>query len=96
MPVDAINMKQLWMGGSGAVMIESSLVQALQNCSAESIATFFLKDIISQHGCPHEILSDQKTHFFNKIMKEISQRTRIKQKLVSTYHLQTNGIIESS
>lgn len=28
-PVDAVNMKQLWMGGSGAVMIESSLVETL-------------------------------------------------------------------
>ncbi|CAG8613341.1 6380_t:CDS:2, partial [Racocetra fulgida] len=28
-PVDAVNMKQLWMGGPGAVMIESSLTEAL-------------------------------------------------------------------
>ncbi|CAG8442040.1 1228_t:CDS:2 [Dentiscutata heterogama] len=28
-PVDAVNMKQLWMGGPGAVMIESSLVETL-------------------------------------------------------------------
>ncbi|CAG8766446.1 20221_t:CDS:10, partial [Gigaspora margarita] len=47
-------------------------VWALQDCFAESVVTFFLEDIISQHGCPHEILSDQGTHFFNKNKAETS------------------------
>ncbi|CAG8785442.1 4837_t:CDS:2, partial [Gigaspora margarita] len=57
--------------------------QALFDCSAESIAAFLLKDIIYQHGCLQKILTDQGTHFYNKVMEVVCKKAGIQHKLSS-------------
>ncbi|CAG8518449.1 14123_t:CDS:2 [Cetraspora pellucida] len=69
-------------------------VRALPDCSAESVAAFLLEDIVTRHGCPREILSDQGSHFCNKVIDLVCPKAGIKHKLSSTYHSQTNRLVE--
>ncbi len=38
--------------------------------------------------------SDQKMHFVNRIIENLTEKFRIKHCLSSPYHLQTNGLVE--
>ena len=58
------------------------------------ITQFVYEDIISRHGCPCTIISDNGTHFDNSFMSSICDKFRIKHRFSSPYHPQTNGLIE--
>jgi hypothetical protein len=68
--------------------------KALREATAENVVEFIYKDIICRHGCPKTILSDRGTHFRNRIVDELCEKFRIKHKLSSPYHPQTNGLVE--
>jgi hypothetical protein len=68
--------------------------KAMKKATAENVAEFIYKEIICRHGCPKIIMSDQGSHFKNQIVKELCERFRIKHKLSSPYHPQTNGLVE--
>src|SRR5215213_11493177 len=55
---------------------------------------FFYEDIICRHGCPKELLTDQGTHFVNELLKAMCKRVGVKYRLSTTYHPQTNGLVE--
>ncbi|CAG8584326.1 8241_t:CDS:2, partial [Cetraspora pellucida] len=44
--------------------------------------------------CLRQILTDQETHFKNKIIKEACNKANIKYKFSSMYHPQTNGLVK--
>lgn len=50
--------------------------------------------IISRHGCPNNVLSDQGSQFTSNIFKKLCQKFEINQFLASSYHQQTNGKVE--
>ena len=64
------------------------------SATAEQVATFLYKDIISRHGCPNRILSNQGTHFKNRMIAHLLQKFKIKQIFSTPYHPQTNGLVE--
>ena len=68
--------------------------RAIKRADAKSVADFIYEDIICRHGCPKELLSDQGTHFVNKIVQNICDNFSIKRPLSSPYHPQTNGLVE--
>ena len=68
--------------------------KALREATAENVVEFIYKDIICRHGCPGIILSDRGTHFRNKLVDGLCERFKIKHKLSSPYHPQTNGLVE--
>ena len=68
--------------------------RALPDAKAASVATFFYEDIICRHGCPKELLTDQGTHFVNAIIDSMCARLGTKHRLSTTYHPQTNGLVE--
>jgi len=68
--------------------------KALDEATAERTVEFIYKEIICRHGCPRIILTDQGTHFKNKLVEELCKKFEIKHKLSSPYHPQTNGLVE--
>ena len=68
--------------------------RAIKTADAKSVADFIYEDIICRHGYPIELLSDQGTHFVNKLIQGISKWFNIKRSLSSPYHPQTNGLVE--
>ena len=68
--------------------------RAMKKATAKNVVEFIYKEIICRHGCPRVILSDRGTHFRNEIVDGICEKFRIKHKLSSPYHPQTNGLVE--
>lgn len=68
--------------------------KALKEATAENTADFIYKEIICKHGCPKIILTDNGTHFKNKMIRHLCEKFEIKHKLSSPYHPQTNGLVE--
>jgi len=55
----------------------------------------FLKDnIFSQFGTPRAIISDNGSHFCNRVFKTLMRKYSINHKLSTPYHPQTNGQVE--
>jgi hypothetical protein len=62
--------------------------------TAEEAAKFIYEDIICRHGCPQNIISDRGTHFKNKLIESLMERFNIKHNFSTSYHPQTNGLVE--
>ena len=71
-----------------------SEARPLKTADANSVAEFIYEEIICRHGPPKIIQSDQGTHFVNKVIKQLTEKFRIKHSLSSPYHPQTNGLVE--
>ena len=54
----------------------------------------FLYKMILRHGCPQEIVSDQRREFCNKLVDSLEELTGFKHKITSAYHSQSNGLDE--
>ena len=68
--------------------------KAVPTKEATEVAKFIFEEIICRHGCPKIIQSDQGTEFTNNIIKELTQRFNIQHRFSTSYHPQTNGIVE--
>ena len=49
---------------------------------------------IARHGCPMTFQSDNGTAFLGELKKELIRRSQIAQAHSTTYHPQTNGLVE--
>jgi Integrase zinc binding domain/Integrase core domain len=68
--------------------------RAIPDAKASSVVSFFYEDIICQHGCPKELLTDRGTHFVNEMLDSMCNTLGVKHKLSTAYHPQTNGLVE--
>jgi hypothetical protein len=68
--------------------------RALKGATAIEVAEFIFEDIITRHGCPQVILTDQGTHFRNRLIDSLCHRLGVKHHFSSPYHPQTNGLVE--
>jgi len=59
-----------------------------------TIAEILIKDVIQQHGCPKELLSDRGTSFLSELISDINKIFEIKKISTTPYHPQTNGQVE--
>jgi hypothetical protein len=69
-------------------------VRALDKATAENVANFIYENIICRHSTPKIILTDQGSHFKNKLVDELCNKFRIEHRLSLPYHPQTNGLVE--
>ena len=63
---------------------------------ANTVVSFFQKNILSRFGTPRTIISDGGSHFANKIFAKLMNRYGIKHIMSLAYHPQTNGQAEIS
>src|SRR6059058_1662492 len=66
----------------------------MRDATAENVVKFIYEGIICRHRCPKIIMSDRGTHFRNKLVEGLCEKFKIKHKLSSPYHPQTNGLVE--
>src|ERR1044071_1669824 len=66
----------------------------LRHANAILVATFIYEEIICRYRPPTVIQSDQDTHFINQVIKQLTERFRIKHSISSAYHSQSNGLVE--
>ena len=67
---------------------------AVPDTTAPTIARLFVENIVCRHGAPRVLLSDQGTNFLSKLVSEICQIVGTKQIKTSSYHPETDGLVE--
>ena len=67
--------------------------RALARVSSKNVAKFIYEEVICRHGCPKRIVMDQGTENLN-LTKDLLEKHRIKQIIISAYHPQANGLVE--
>lgn len=67
---------------------------ALEKADAESVANFIFEELICHHGAPKEILSDQGSHFCNKLVDTLCKKMTIVHHTSTAYYPQTNRLVE--
>ena len=65
----------------------------LVQTSAE-IASFIYEDIITRHGSPNIIITDNGRPFISDLIQNTCKQFGIRQKTISPYHSQSNGLVE--
>jgi transposase InsO family protein len=69
--------------------------RAVKDCSENIVAHFIFDDIITRFGCPKILMSDQGTHFINKIVESLTEEFVVHHQKSTPYHPQENGIVEA-
>ncbi len=56
-----------------------------------AVAKLYLERVFPLVGLPRKVISDRDPRFMSKVFKEICALLKIKQSIVSVYHLQMDG-----
>ena len=75
-------------------MTKWPVASATPAADANTVVEFIYENIICRHGCPNYILSDQGSHFRNKVVDGLMNKFEINYLLSTPYHSQTNGLVE--
>ncbi|KAL4376644.1 hypothetical protein GQ457_02G032840 [Hibiscus cannabinus] len=70
-------------------------ITSLKNDS-KTVLKFLHKNIFTRFGAPRAIISDEGTHFDNKLIAKALQRYGVRHRIATAYHPQTNGQAEVS
>ena len=70
--------------------------RALKEATTETIAKFFIEQIICRHDCPKILHTDRSTFFTSEVFQEINKFMGIKQHVSTSYHPQSQGLVEKS
>ena len=62
--------------------------------SAATIANILVREIVSRHGVPSELLSDRGQAFLSGLLKEVQHLLGYKKLNTSAYHPQMDGFVE--
>ena len=66
----------------------------MKNIRAKTIAEIFLNRVISSHGVPLEIHTDQRRNFESRILWELLRLLGIRKTRMSALHPQSDGQVE--
>jgi transposase InsO family protein len=66
----------------------------MPNQCADTVARAFVDQVITRHGIPDRILTDQGRNFESDLMKKVMQLLGVKKVRTSPYHPQTDGQVE--
>ncbi len=70
------------------------IAKVIKEATAKTVSKFIYEKIICEHRCSQILQNDQRTHFVNRVIQDLSEKFRIKHRLSTPYHLQTNGLVE--
>ena len=97
--VDVIQFPRSHQGNQYAVVFVDYLtkwpeVYPIPDQSTATIASLLVREIVSRHGVPSEVLSDRGRAFLSGPLKEVQQLLGFKKVKTSAYHPQTDGLVE--
>jgi len=69
-------------------------IPTTERTSAEGLARLFRDNVWKLHGLPESIISDRGPQFTAGLMRELNQILRIKSKMSTAFHSQTDGQME--
>ncbi|XP_062103189.1 uncharacterized protein LOC133814212 [Humulus lupulus] len=81
-----------------AVDYVSKWVEVVESPTNDSkvVMKFLYKHLFTRFGTPRALISDEGTHFVNKILAALFAKYSVKHKIATAYHPQTNGQAEIS
>ena len=81
-----------------AVDYVSKWVEAIPTCTndAKVVAQFLRSNIFSRFGTPRALITDNGTHFCNKVIDKVLQKYGVRHRTSLAYHPQSNGQAEVS
>jgi hypothetical protein len=62
--------------------------------TARTVASHLVNEVITKYGAPEQILTDQGSNFLSELVKQICELFKIKQLKTTSYHPQTDGLVE--
>lgn len=71
-----------------------TIARAIPNATGAAIADFMYEEIVTQFGCPDEIITDRASNFNSNILAHYLGRLHLRHGLTSAYHPRTNGKVE--
>jgi transposase InsO family protein len=69
--------------------------RAVNDCSATTVVHFIFDKIITRFGCPKTLMSDQGTHFINKMVESLTEEFTVHHQKSTPYHPQENVTVEA-
>ena len=57
------------------------IAKAIKETTAKTVSKFIYEKIICEHGCLQVLQSDQRTHFVNRVIQNLSEKFKIKHRL---------------
>jgi len=66
----------------------------MKNQTAQTIARCLVNKIITKYGAPQTVLTDRGTNFLSSMVNEICVLFKIRQMRTTSYHPQTDGLVE--
>jgi hypothetical protein len=67
--------------------------RAIKAANSSNVAKFLYEDVICRHGCPRHIVLDGGRENLD-MTKDLIDRYRIKETVISAFHPQANGLVE--
>ena len=58
------------------------------------VADLLVRHVITRHGAPHRLLSDQGSQFLSKVMQRVYHLLGINKRQTTAYHPQCDGLVE--
>ena len=97
--VDVIHFLKSFSSNQYAVVLMDYLTKwpevfPVPDQSALTIAKLLIEKVISRHGVPAELLSDQGAAFLSKLLREVCELMVIHKLNTTAYHPQTDGLVE--
>ena len=81
-------------GGSRPIHKDGTLYRSPNKCDPKDVANVFLREVWKLHGLPTEIISDMDAKFSGEFWESLCKLLRIKRKMSTAYHPQTDGQTE--
>jgi transposase-like protein len=66
----------------------------MPNQRAETVAKAFVNEVVTRHGVPSKLLTDQGRNFEADLMKQVFGLLGVRKLRTSPYHPQTDGQVE--
>ena len=70
-------------------------VAPVKYCTVATATHFLFENVITRFGFPKILISDQGTHFVNKLIVELTAEFQIQHNQTTPYHPQVNGTMEA-
>ncbi|KAI3669088.1 hypothetical protein L6452_40311 [Arctium lappa] len=64
---------------------------ACHSNDAKTVVKFLQKHVFTRFGTPRTLISDEGTHFINRVLEEVLEKYNIQNRVATAYHPQTNG-----
>lgn len=83
-----------WVAVATDYATRFAITRALLTSCSTDVADFLLYDAILCHGAPRQLLTDRGRYFLSRVVDDILHACSTEHKLITTYHLQANGLTE--